>query len=89
MAYAYAKGGVWQGVELLESLVREHREEGGMAVVATHVPIRMKEAMLLEFPKRYGCPQCYWGRVWVWVLCDVVEGENRCGGGMDMLGKRA
>lgn len=38
--------------------MREHRSEGGMAVVATHVPIRMKEAMLLQFPKRYPCPHC-------------------------------
>eukprot|EP00897_Mesotaenium_endlicherianum_P001102 jgi/Mesen1/10993/ME000097S10577 len=41
-----------QGVELLEELIGEHRERGGIALVATHTPIVVPQAMHLRFPPR-------------------------------------
>lgn len=31
----------------------EHRSKGGMVFVATHVPIKLKDAMHLRLPPRY------------------------------------
>ncbi|KAL6534838.1 ABC transporter I member 1 [Orobanche gracilis] len=41
------------GVRLLENIIREHREKGGIAIVATHLPIEMEDAMVLRLPPRF------------------------------------
>ncbi|KAG0558695.1 hypothetical protein KC19_10G047300 [Ceratodon purpureus] len=41
-----------EGVEILEDLMDEHRRKGGMVFVATHVPIKLHDAMHLMFPPR-------------------------------------
>ncbi|GLJ34577.1 hypothetical protein SUGI_0695460 [Cryptomeria japonica] len=40
------------GVQKLEYIMEEHRRKGGMVFVATHVPIKLKDAMHLQFPPR-------------------------------------
>ncbi|KAL2650646.1 hypothetical protein R1flu_018774 [Riccia fluitans] len=41
-----------QGVKLLEQMIHRHRKEGGMALVATHVPIGLQDYQNLKFPAR-------------------------------------
>lgn len=41
-----------EGVKLLEHIMEEHRRKGGMVIVATHVPIKLEDAMNLQFPPR-------------------------------------
>lgn len=41
-----------EGVEILEEIMAEHRSKGGMVFVATHVPIKLKDAMHLRLPPR-------------------------------------
>ncbi|KAL6541146.1 ABC transporter I member 1 [Orobanche minor] len=42
-----------EGVRLLEYIIREHRKKGGIAIVATHLPIEMEDAMVLRLPPRF------------------------------------
>ncbi|XP_051120824.1 ABC transporter I family member 1 isoform X2 [Andrographis paniculata] len=42
-----------EGVELLEYIIREHRKKGGIAIVATHQPVKMEDAMILKLPARF------------------------------------
>jgi ABC-type transport system involved in cytochrome c biogenesis ATPase subunit len=41
-----------QGVEILEELIAQHRRQGGIVLVATHVPINLPDAMDLRLPPR-------------------------------------
>ncbi|KAG6548411.1 hypothetical protein Mapa_009897 [Marchantia paleacea] len=41
-----------QGVKLLEQMICNHRQQGGMALVATHVPIGLQDHQDLKFPAR-------------------------------------
>lgn len=41
-----------QGVKLLEDMISSHRQQGGMAIIATHTPISVEGATQLHFPKR-------------------------------------
>ncbi|KAK9684822.1 hypothetical protein RND81_10G235300 [Saponaria officinalis] len=40
------------GVKLLEYIIAEHRKKGGIAFVATHLPINIEDAMHLRLPPR-------------------------------------
>lgn len=42
-----------EGVRLLEYIIAEHRKRGGIAIVATHLPIEMEDAMTLRLPTRF------------------------------------
>nr|POE86036.1 abc transporter i family member 1 [Quercus suber] len=41
------------GVKLLEYIISEHRKKGGIVIVATHLPIKMEDAMYLRLPPRF------------------------------------
>lgn len=41
-----------EGVKLLEYIISEHRRKGGMVFVATHIPIKLEDAMNIHFPPR-------------------------------------
>lgn len=41
-----------EGVKLLEYIMAEHRRKGGIVFVATHIPIKLEDAMNLHFPPR-------------------------------------
>jgi len=41
-----------EGVEILEELIAQHRRQGGIVLVATHVPINLPDAMALRLPPR-------------------------------------
>lgn len=41
-----------EGVNLLEYIMAEHRRKGGMVFVATHIPIKLEDAMNIQFPPR-------------------------------------
>lgn len=41
------------GVELLEYVIAEHRRNGGIAIVATHLPIQIEDAAYLRLPARF------------------------------------
>lgn len=42
-----------EGVQILEYIIGEHRKRGGIAFVATHLPIEMEDAMTLRLPPRF------------------------------------
>ena len=42
-----------EGVKLLEYIIAEHRKQGGIVIVATHLPIEIEDAMLLRLPPRF------------------------------------
>lgn len=42
-----------EGVELLEYIIEEHRKKGGIVFAATHLPIKMEDAMSLRLPERF------------------------------------
>lgn len=42
-----------EGVKLLEQIIEDHRSKGGIVIVATHLPITMKDAMVLRLPARF------------------------------------
>lgn len=41
------------GVKLLEYIIAEHRKKGGIVIVATHIPIKIEDAMILRLPPRF------------------------------------
>nr|AKM76508.1 AT1G63270-like protein [Erodium texanum] len=41
------------GVRLLEYIIAEHRKKGGIVIVATHLPIKIDDAMNLKLPPRF------------------------------------
>ncbi|CAI9092622.1 OLC1v1027914C1 [Oldenlandia corymbosa var. corymbosa] len=41
------------GVKLLEYIIAEHRKKGGIVIVATHLPIKIEDAMVLRLPPRF------------------------------------
>ncbi|KAH8972766.1 hypothetical protein BDL97_01G008800 [Sphagnum fallax] len=41
-----------EGVEILEELIAQHRHQGGIVLVATHVPINLPDALALRLPPR-------------------------------------
>lgn len=41
-----------QGVEILEELIGQHWHQGGIVLVATHVPINLPDALALRLPPR-------------------------------------
>ncbi|EPS60892.1 hypothetical protein M569_13910, partial [Genlisea aurea] len=42
-----------EGVKLLEYMIRDHRNNGGIVIVATHLPIEMDDPMVLRLPPRF------------------------------------
>ncbi|CAL0304549.1 unnamed protein product [Lupinus luteus] len=42
-----------EGVKLLEYIIAEHRKQGGIVIVATHLPIKMEDPMILRLPPRF------------------------------------
>lgn len=42
-----------EGVKLLEYIIAEHRKQGGIVIVATHLPIEIEDSMLLRLPPRF------------------------------------
>ncbi|XLT35701.1 hypothetical protein HN873_066993 [Arachis hypogaea] len=42
-----------EGVKLLEYIISEHRKNGGIVIVATHLPIEIHDSMLLRLPPRF------------------------------------
>ncbi|KAI3859495.1 hypothetical protein MKX03_024535 [Papaver bracteatum] len=42
-----------EGVKLLEYIIVEHLNKGGIVFVATHFPIQIEDAMILRFPERF------------------------------------
>ncbi|MCL7036178.1 hypothetical protein MKW94_014115 [Papaver nudicaule] len=42
-----------EGVKLLEYIIAEHRKKGGIVFVATHLPIKIEDAMILRLPERF------------------------------------
>lgn len=42
-----------EGVKLLEYIISEHRKNGGIVFVATHLPIEIEDAMVLRLPQRF------------------------------------
>lgn len=42
-----------EGVKLLEYIIAEHRKRGGIVIVATHLPIKMEDAVVLRLPPRF------------------------------------
>ncbi|PIA59034.1 hypothetical protein AQUCO_00400113v1 [Aquilegia coerulea] len=42
-----------EGVKLLEHIISEHRKNGGIVFVATHLPIEIEDAMILRLPQRF------------------------------------
>ncbi|CAH9128688.1 unnamed protein product [Cuscuta epithymum] len=41
------------GVKILESIIADHRKKGGIVIVATHLPIKIEDAMHLRLPPRF------------------------------------
>ncbi|KAL8102785.1 hypothetical protein AgCh_027346 [Apium graveolens] len=41
------------GVKLLEHIIAEHRKKCRIVIVATHLPIEIKDAMILRLPPRF------------------------------------
>lgn len=41
------------GVRLLEYIIADHRKNGGIVIVATHLPIQIEDAMNLRLPPRF------------------------------------
>lgn len=42
-----------EGVQLLEYIIAEHRKNGGIVIVATHLPIEIEDSMSLRLPQRF------------------------------------
>ncbi|KAK9083456.1 hypothetical protein Scep_029927 [Stephania cephalantha] len=42
-----------EGVKLLEQIIKENRRNGGVVIVATHLPIEMEDALHLRLPERF------------------------------------
>ncbi|GFS41603.1 non-intrinsic ABC protein 10 [Actinidia rufa] len=42
-----------EGEKLLAYIIAEHRKKGGIVIVATHLPIDIKDAMYLRLPPRF------------------------------------
>ncbi|KAK7329959.1 hypothetical protein VNO77_24142 [Canavalia gladiata] len=42
-----------EGVKLLEYIIAEHRKQGGIVIVATHLPIKIEDPMVLKLPPRF------------------------------------
>jgi heme ABC exporter ATP-binding subunit CcmA len=42
-----------EGTRLLEHIIAEHREKGGIVFVATHLPIQVEDSMSLRLPQRF------------------------------------
>lgn len=42
-----------EGVKLLEYIIAEHRKQGGIVIVATHLPIEIEDSMVLRLPPRF------------------------------------
>nr|GEY38703.1 ABC transporter I family member 1 [Tanacetum cinerariifolium] len=42
-----------EGVKLLEQMIADHRSQGGIVIVATHLPIQIEDAMFLRLPPRF------------------------------------
>ncbi|KAK4284509.1 hypothetical protein QN277_001333 [Acacia crassicarpa] len=42
-----------EGVKLLEYIIAEHRKNGGIVIVATHLPIKIEDGMVLRLPPRF------------------------------------
>lgn len=42
-----------EGVKLLEQMIADHRSQGGIVIVATHLPIDIEDAMILRLPPRF------------------------------------
>jgi heme ABC exporter ATP-binding subunit CcmA len=42
-----------EGVKLLEYIIAEHRKQGGIVIVATHLPIGIEDSMVLRLPARF------------------------------------
>uniref|UniRef100_A0A2P2IRB3 Uncharacterized protein MANES_14G111800 n=1 Tax=Rhizophora mucronata TaxID=61149 RepID=A0A2P2IRB3_RHIMU len=42
-----------EGVKLLELIIAEHRKQGGIVFVATHLPINIEDAVYLRLPPRF------------------------------------
>jgi phosphoserine phosphatase len=42
-----------QGVEILEELIAWHQHQGGIVLVATHVPINLSDALARRLPLRH------------------------------------
>ncbi|XP_061375743.1 ABC transporter I family member 1 [Gastrolobium bilobum] len=42
-----------EGVKLLEYIIAEHRKQGGIVIVATHLPIQIEDSMVLRLPPRF------------------------------------
>ncbi|MED6148776.1 ABC transporter I member 1 [Stylosanthes scabra] len=42
-----------EGVKLLEYIISEHRKNGGIVIVATHLPIEIPDSMVLRLPPRF------------------------------------
>ncbi|EXB63056.1 ABC transporter I family member 1 [Morus notabilis] len=41
------------GVKLLEYIISEHRKNGGIVIVATHLPIEIQDTMYMRLPPRF------------------------------------
>ncbi|KAL8189556.1 hypothetical protein R6Q57_029122 [Mikania cordata] len=48
-----------EGVRLLEQMIADHRSQGGIAIVATHLPIQIEDAMILRLPPRFTNQKAY------------------------------
>nr|AKM76520.1 AT1G63270-like protein [Pelargonium cotyledonis] len=48
-----------EGVRLLEHIIADHRRKGGIAIVATHLPIKMEDAVNLKMAARFGKQQTF------------------------------
>ena len=42
-----------EGVKLLEYIIAEHRKQGGIVIVATHLSIEIEDSMILRLPPRF------------------------------------
>jgi ABC-type transport system involved in cytochrome c biogenesis ATPase subunit len=42
-----------EGTRLLEHIIAEHREKGGIVFVAMHLPIQVEDSMSLRLPQRF------------------------------------
>ncbi|KAF8400540.1 hypothetical protein HHK36_013839 [Tetracentron sinense] len=66
-----------EGVKLLEYIIAEHRKNGGIVFVATHLPIEIEDAMYLRLEDAG-----YAVRAWVLELLfhSEIEGRHKCWG---------
>ncbi|KAI9118766.1 hypothetical protein K1719_010211 [Acacia pycnantha] len=48
-----------EGVKLLEYIIAQHRKNGGIVIVATHLPIKIEDGMVLRLPPRFP-RRCIW-----------------------------